>query len=171
MDRDQMIAQLSLQAGRIQALANGVSDEQARWKPDAESWSLLEVVNHLADEELEDFRTRLDTLLHRPGEEPPPIDPQGWVTSRGYNQRDLSESLDRFLAERQRSLGWLRGLEAPDWTIKVVGPDGSWEIRAGDMAAGWVAHDLLHMRQLVELHWAWTQREVEPYVTQYAGAW
>ena len=53
MTLDEMIAQLAIQAGRIRALAEGVSDEQARWKPDAESWSILEVVNHLYDEERE----------------------------------------------------------------------------------------------------------------------
>jgi len=171
MELDEMIAQMSLQAGRIRTLADGVSAERARWRPDAGSWSLLEVINHLGDEEREDFRTRLDFILHRPNEDPPPIDPQGWVTARGYNQRDLAESIDRFLAERQTSLVWLRGLGAPDWSTTVSAPDGSWSIRAGDMAAAWVAHDLLHMRQLVELHWAWTQRAVAPYATDYAGPW
>ena len=120
MNLEQMMTALALNSGRLRALADGVSDEQARWKPDADSWSILEVVNHLADEESADFRTRLDTLLHRPDEEPPDIDPQGWVTSRGYNQRDPAESLDRFLNERQRSLEWLRGLEALDWESAVV---------------------------------------------------
>lgn len=171
MELVEMMAQMSLQAGRIRALADGVAAAQARWRPDAESWSILEVVNHLADEEREDFRTRLDFILHRPGEDPPPIDPQGWVTARGYNQRDLAESIDRFLGERQTSLAWLRGLGAPDWATTVSAPDGSWRIRAGDMAAAWVAHDLLHTRQLVELHWAWTQQAVAPYATDYAGPW
>ncbi len=171
MGLDEMMAQMSLQAGRIRALADGVAAAQARWRPDAESWSILEVVNHLADEEREDFRTRLDFILHRPGEDPPPIDPQGWVTARGYNQRDLAESIDRFLGERQTSLAWLRGLDAPDWATTISAPDGSWRIRAGDMAAAWVAHDLLHTRQLVELHWAWTQQAVAPYTTDYAGPW
>lgn len=169
MNVDDMIAQMSLQAGRIRALADGVSDEHARWKPDDDSWSILEVVNHLYDEEREDFRVRLDTILHRPGEMAPPIDPQGWVTARGYNQRDPAQSLDNFLAERQRSLAWLRGLGSPDWTKELVMPWGS--LRAGDMAAAWVSHDLLHLRQLVELHWAWTQRAVAPYDSGYAGAW
>lgn len=72
MELVEMMAQMSLQAGRIRALADGVAAAQARWRPDAESWSILEVVNHLADEEREDFRTRLDFILHRPGEGPPP---------------------------------------------------------------------------------------------------
>lgn len=166
---EQMVTQLSLQAGRIRALAEGVTDEQARWRPDATAWSILEVVNHLADEEREDFRMRLDMILHRPGEAPPPIDPQGWITSRAYNRRDPAESLDRFLIERQRSLEWLRGLGSPDWDTAATGPWGT--VSAGEMAAAWVAHDLLHMRQFVELHWAWTQTSVAPYATLYAGEW
>ena len=46
----------------IQAVLAGVDAEQARWKPDADSWSILEVVCHLVDEEREDFRTRLDHI-------------------------------------------------------------------------------------------------------------
>ena len=170
MNLDDMIAQMALQAGRIRVLAEGVPDEQARWKPDAESWSLLEVVNHLYDEEREDFRVRLDLLLHRPSEVAPPIDPQTWVTERQYNQRDLAQSLDNFLAERDRSLDWLRGLGAPDFAAEIVMPWGA-VYHPGDMAAAWVSHDLLHLRQLVELHWAWTQRAVAPYASDYAGQW
>jgi len=38
-------------AQTIHSLTSGVSDEQARWKPDPDSWSILEVINHLYDEE------------------------------------------------------------------------------------------------------------------------
>ena len=170
MTLDEMITQMTWQAERIRTLVDGVGDEQARWKPDAESWSILEVVNHLYDEEREDFRVRLDYMLHRPGEDAPLIDPQGWVTERAYNQRDLAQSLSNFLAERQRSLDWLRGLGAPNLAAEVVMPWGA-VYHPGDMAAAWVSHDLLHLRQLVELHWAWTQRVVVPYQSDYAGAW
>jgi len=144
---------MALQAERIRVLVEGVSDEQARWKPDAASWSILEVVNHLYDEEREDFRVRLDLLLHQPEIVAPPIDPQAWVTARAYNERDRGESLGNFLAERRRSLDWLRGLGAPDVAAEIVMPWGA-VYHPGDMAAAWVSHDLLHLRQLVELHWA-----------------
>ena len=57
--------QLTQQAQTIRALVTGVSAEQARWKPTPEDWSLLEVINHLYDEEREDFRQRVDYQLHR----------------------------------------------------------------------------------------------------------
>jgi hypothetical protein len=156
-------------AARIRALVQEVSDEQARWKPDPASWSILEVVNHLWDEERHDFRVRLDITLHRPDQPWPPIDPGGWVTARAYNQRSLGPSLEGFLAERQASLAWLRGLEAPDWEASYQAPWGP--IRAGDLMAAWVAHDLLHTRQLVELHWAHTTAALDPYDVRYAGTW
>ena len=71
-------------------LFQSVSDEQARWKPDEGRWSILEVINHLYDEEREDFRKRLELVLKNPEEQWPPIDPEGWVVQRKYNQRNLS---------------------------------------------------------------------------------
>jgi hypothetical protein len=156
-------------AQAIQALVQGVSDEQARWRPGPDYWSMLEVINHLYDEEIEDFRAHLDLILHHRGEPWPRIDPQGWVVARGYNERDPAQSLQAFLHARQASLTWLEALSSPDWQAVYRAPFG--EITAGDMLASWVAHDLLHMRQLVELHWAQTARIVQPHSVAYAGAW
>ena len=169
MDMQSFLSQMLDNAERVRALAQGVSDRQARWKPRPDSWSILEVINHLLDEEKHDFRVRLDYTLRRPGEPWPPIDPGGWVTERGYNQRDLDTSLAQFLSERKASIAWLRALSQPDWEAAYEAPWGP--IRAGDLLASWVAHDLLHMRQLVELHWAYTTGELASYRPDYAGDW
>ena len=169
MNLDVYVAQMAANAHTIRQIIAGVSAEQARWKPDAESWSILEVINHLDDEERLDFRVRLDYILHKPGEDPPQIDPAGWVTARRYNERDLQESVDNFTQAREESLMWLKSLGTPDWDATYVASWGS--ISAGDMFAAWVAHDLLHLRQLVELHYAWTTRQVAPYSVKYAGEW
>lgn len=50
------IQQLQAQGDMILALIAGLTESKARWKPDAESWSILEVLNHLVDEEILDFR-------------------------------------------------------------------------------------------------------------------
>ena len=44
-------------------------------------------------------------------------------------------------------------------------------ITAGDMFASWLAHDLHHLRQLVELQRAYTEHQVQPYRMDYAGPW
>jgi hypothetical protein len=168
MDLDYVTTRMSNNAEAIRALVQAVTDEQARWRPEPTSWSILEVINHLYDEETEDFRAHLDVALHQT--QPwSSIDPQGWVTERQYNERDLEESLHNFLHERQTSLAWLRGLSSPDWHAAYSAPFG--QIAAGDILASWVAHDLLHTRQLVELHWAYTSMLVRPYRLDYAGPW
>jgi len=60
-------------------------------------------------------------------------------------------------------------LSSPDWEAVYEAPFGP--IRAGDVFASWVAHDLLHMRQLVELHWVYTTHRLQPYKVDYAGQW
>jgi hypothetical protein len=100
----------------------------------------------------------------------PSIDPQGWVTSRDYNSRDLAKSVAAFQEERATSLVWLARLEAPDWSRSRRHPAG-FTLQAGDLLASWLAHDMLHLRQLAELHYHYTQRSYAPYDVTYAGDW
>ena len=161
---------LSKNTATIQSLVQGVAEEQARWKPTPEEWSILEEINHLYDEESEDFRTRLDLLLHQPGQPWPGIDPPGWVVERSYNTRDLAASLSNFLQERQRSVSWLEGLSSPAWEARYQHPQAG-EISAGDLLASWLAHDFLHIRQLAQLHWEYVSLVAKPHSTDYAGTW
>ncbi len=167
MKLDSCIKELADNAQRICILVENVSAKQARWKPSPDSWSMLEVVNHLLDEEKLDFRVRLDITLRQSGEAWPGINPPLWVTERRYNERDPNESLAGFIAAREDSLTWLKTLNSPDWEASYEAPWGS--IRAGDLIASWMGHDLLHMRQLVELLLAYTVEDAKPYSVRYAG--
>jgi hypothetical protein len=151
-------------------LLGDMTPEQARWRPALESWSALEVLNHLYDEEREDFRQRLDIALHSPGQEFPPIDPQGWVTTRSYNTRDLQISLEQFREEREHSITWLQSVQNPDLT-RVSSHKSLQGLRAGDLLVSWVAHDLLHLRQLIELRWQYLGATSSPFRFDYAGEW
>lgn len=169
MDFQESRVMLDHNAERIRTLVEGVSPQQARWRPDPSSWSILEVVNHLYDEERSDFRVRLDIILHRSHQPFPPIDPQRWVQERRYNERELAPSLQNFLSERRASLDWLAQLGDPDWDVVAETPFGP--ASAGEIFSAWVAHDTLHMRQLVELHHAYIVKLVAPYNPEYAGEW
>ena len=170
MNLEHFTARLSHNADVICSLASGVTEEQVRWKPEPEAWSILEVINHLYDEEREDFQTRLDLLLHHPGQSWPGIDPAGWVIERQYNQRNPAVSLHNFLKERQGSITWLENLSEPNWEQGYNHPQAG-HISAADMLAAWVAHDFLHIRQLIELHWLALSQLGKSYAVAYAGAW
>jgi hypothetical protein len=170
MNHSMLMKQMETGAEAIRRLVEGVQPEQASWKINPAKWSLLEVMAHLHDEEREDFRVRLDILLHRPGDPWPPIDPQGWVAEREYAKKDLGEALQGFLKERADSLAWLRGLKAPAWDNYDEHPVAG-KITAGDIFSSWVAHDFLHIRQLTELHYRYLQHRIGSYSTAYAGDW
>lgn len=160
---------LAINRDRVAALARGVPEDQARWKPNEESWSVLEVVSHLADEEEFDFPVRLKIILEDDEKIWPEIDPAGWVVERAYNQGDLYQSLNRYVNLRNEWLAWLDTLENPDWDALYEAPFG--EIKAGDMFVSWVTHDLLHLRQLIELQRRYLEEQAKPYRMDYAGEW
>ena len=170
MQADAIIARLAANADVFRALVHDVGPDQARWRPAPDQWSILEVVNHLADEEVEDFRTRLDLTLHRPDEAWPPIDPVAWAVERGYRERDLAESIERFVRRRAASIAWLEALEAPAWDRTSVHPRGQ-RMSAGDLLTSWLAHDLIHVRQINRLHRQYLVRELSEHDPAYAGAW
>lgn len=169
MQFETLVQELVHSTAMIRALVAGLTTDDARVRPNPESWSVLEVVCHLHDVECEDFRFHLDSILHRPTEEWPDINPGIWITGRGYNQRDLPDMLDKFLAEREKSLAWLKGLSAPNWQAEHTDEGGS--ISAAEMFASWVAHDNLHIRQLVELRRARIVNLTAPFDVGYAGEW
>lgn len=154
----------------LPAVVAGVSADDARWKPADGAWSILEVVSHLLDEEVRDFRTRIRMTLQQPGEPWPAIDPEGWAVAERYNDRDLPAVTQQWAAERRASVAWLRSLGDVDWSIAYQHPHfGS--IHAGDLLASWAAHDALHLRQIAKRLYQIAGRDGGAYATVYAGEW
>ncbi len=153
----------------INALLAGISDSEARLKPTPKAWSILEVLCHLHDEEREDFREHLDFILHRQDGTWHPNRAEEWVTERKYNEQNPREMKEKFFGERSKSLDWLKGLEGANWDTSYTTPYRT--MTAGDMFASWVAHDNLHIRQLVELRRAHVERITAPCSIEYAGEW
>jgi hypothetical protein len=168
MNYSYFITSLENSAKKIKVLLEDVSGEQAKWKPNPEKWSILEVVNHLYDEEKGDFRKRLDLTLHSPDEEWPGIDPEGWVNSHEYQKKDFKKSVKNFINERTKSIEWLNTLYAPNWKQVYQHPIIG-HLSAADLLAAWATHDYLHMRQLSDLQSRYLNVLAEPFSTRYAS--
>jgi hypothetical protein len=172
LSRDELVRRLEYGARLILAAAEGAGEDEARWKPPSGAWSIVEIVNHLADEEVEDFRMRVRLTLESPDAEWPPIDPEGVARSRDYQHRPWPGSLRRFEQAREESLAWLRGLDGAMWDpTRAHRHPKIGALAVGDLAASWAAHDLLHVRQLVKRRFEYLQATADPYRTDYAGAW
>lgn len=169
-----LIRSLAVTGDAIAAAVAGVDEAAGKWRPPSGAWSIVEIVNHLADEEVEDFRTRLRLTLEDPARDWPGIDPEGAARERNYHERDLATSLARFRAARTDSLDWLRTLpggEDPAWAHEKTHPKFP-PIKAGDLLASWAAHDLLHLRQIAKRRYEFVREVAAPgFHVGYAGAW
>jgi hypothetical protein len=170
MMQQQIIDNLNDNQYVFSALLRKIAPVQAGWKPAQEKWSLVEVVNHLLDEELDDFRQRLEFALLKPNKPWMRIEPEKWVVVKNYSRRTLTESLKNFLKEREKSVQWLLGLTAPDWQVKDDYPFGI-VLTAEQILANWLAHDLLHIRQINALNYGYLATITPGIDLSYAGNW
>jgi len=170
MDFPKLIESLERFGRLLPAVVVDVSQSDAIWKPESGGWSILEIVCHLADEEVEDFRCRVELTLKDPASPWPPIDPEGVAIERNYNGQDMARVLERFVREREASVKWLRSIEDPNWDNAYVHPKFG-PIRVGEVMVSWAAHDQLHLRQIAKRMFEMNVRDGSPYATDYGGQW
>jgi hypothetical protein len=176
MDANALLLRLEHFPRGLVALVESLSEAEVRWKPPSGNFSILEVLCHLADEEVEDFRARVVSTLTDPAAVWPTIDPTQWPAERNYAGQSPHTAMHRFMAARAESLRQLR-LLAPsgragelDWSRAYqhpkVGP-----VAAGELLTAWAAHDALHLRQIAKRLFELAARDGGKYPTTYAGEW
>ena len=170
MDVISLCNTLTQQGEALLRLSSDISDEAARIPLIPGEWSILDVYCHLYDEEREDFRIRVVQTLLNPELPLPSIDPQGWVSARQYHQRSLHQVCQQFAHERVQSVAQLRALPVVDWQRRLNHPRLD-QLSAAQVAWAWVAHDLLHIRQITELRYRYFAQYTDAYGYGYAGEW
>jgi hypothetical protein len=161
----EIVHRLAVNAEAIRALVQSISEEQAQWQPNPDTWSMKKIMEHLYNEERIDFRQHLKEMLNDPPQ------PWGAFHDEYVAAESCRQALDSFLAEREASIGWLEALESPDWEIASQAQfvNETITLSAGDVLVSWVDHDFLHLRQMIALLHAWYEKEAAPYSTEYAG--
>lgn len=169
MDTQYIIDQLTLDKQVVSVLLRIETPDAQQWRPSADHWCMLEVVCHLVDEEVDDFRTRVKAALNPEQHSFTPIDPEGWVKARQYMQQDYQSKLQEWLSERDKSIAWLNSLQQPNWNSclvhDILGP-----MTAGQLLANWLAHDYMHIRQILRIKHAYLAKSSDQDLS-YAGKW
>ena len=169
MNSEKIIQELERNKTVFKKLLFNINKDEYLWKTRPNKWCLLEIICHLHDEEIEDFRTRVKYVLENPERKLPPIDPTKWVEDRKYIEQDYKIILNRFLEEREASIKWLLELKNPKWDNYYQHP------KLGPMSAklflsNWLAHDYLHFRQILKLKFDYL-KFISGENLEYAGGW
>ena len=150
---------------------SSIDEELRHWKKQEENWSNLEVLCHLLDEEREDFRLRLQSLWNDPEADFIPIDPANWPSLRKYSEQDFDHTLAGFLEERDNSIAFLEELDEEDARWKnIKHHEQLGELSPEFYLHNWLAHDLLHIRQLTRIRYDYVSA-MSLLSVDYAGTW
>lgn len=169
MTVNELIIQLSKNQQIIASMLSDIPPDFSHFKKDDQSWSPLIIICHLVDEEIEDFRARIQHFSAHPETSPPPIDPEGWVISRAYEQQDFESKLREWLSERSVSLKYLETLNPDDYTKGFDHPHfGRFTVEY--LMDNWLAHDILHIRQLTRIRYHYLSA-ASSHSIEYAGKW
>ena len=132
----------------LRGLMSEISDEDARWKPAADRFSIAEVLAHLSHSEGHCYRARVDRFL---AEEMPELEPDdAQMHLELYKNGDPEEDFAHFEEQREDNMEFLRGLPAAAGERKAMHREAG-EITLAEMLHEWALHDLGHVRQIAEL--------------------
>jgi DinB superfamily len=132
----------------LRGLISEISEDDARWKPAPDRFSIAEVLAHLSHSEGHCYRARVDRFLAEEMPEFEPDDAQMHLDL--YRNADPEEEFGHFEDQRETNVELLRGLPAAAGNRKARHREAG-EITLSQMLHEWALHDLGHIRQVAEL--------------------
>jgi hypothetical protein len=132
----------------LRGLMAEISEEDARWKPAPDRFSIAEVLSHLSHSEGHCYRPRVERFL---SEEMPEFElDDAQMHLEVYKNADPEEDFAHFEDQRETNVERLRGLPAEAGKRKARHLAAG-EITLSQMLHEWALHDLGHIRQIAEL--------------------
>jgi hypothetical protein len=144
-DREPLAVQDELPRALERAVA-GLSETLLRTPEKPGKWSVIDVVQHLADSEMVyGYRIRLILASDRPAIEG--YDQDAWAGALRYRDAPLNDALDQIRVARGANLRLMRGLAPEQWERYGMHSErGPESVR--HIASLLAAHDLVHRRQI-----------------------
>ncbi len=139
---------LAATPGILRGLMSELTEDDARWKPAPDRFSVAEVLAHLSHSEGHCYRMRLDRFL---AETRPTFEPdEAQMHLDLYRGADPQSAFQQFEQQRKTNVEYLRGLPS-EAGGRVALHQESGEITLNQMLHEWALHDLGHIRQIAEL--------------------
>ena len=130
----------------VRSATGGLTDEQLRTPEAPGKWSVLQIVQHLADTELV-YGYRLRNVLAADEPEIAAYDQDAWAERLGYHDASLGDVLDELEMLRRRKLRLIGRLREEEWERAGQHTErGRESVR--EMVRLLAAHDLAHLQQI-----------------------
>ncbi|MCQ4086187.1 DinB family protein [Saccharibacillus sp. JS10] len=131
---------------RLFQAIEGLDESDVSWKASPSSWSVTEVLGHLADHSIVvSFRIR--AVLAGSQSILPAFDQEKWVTSQHSHAQSAASILAFFQAQLTYNGALLQRLEADHWQKSGIHPQGN-PVTITDIVKGFSAHVDRHIQQI-----------------------
>jgi DinB superfamily len=132
--------------GRIARLIDAAQSSEVTRKPAPGKWSVLEIIVHLAEDELTSS-WRYRQMLERDGATLQGFDQDLWARLGDYANWPAQDALDMFRLLREANLRMLAKLSPAEWERSGVHEERG-RITVRELARHMAAHDINHIKQI-----------------------
>lgn len=134
---------------QLAALVAGLSGEQLTFRPADGKWSIVEILAHLADDEIATY-WRYRQMIEHDGVPLSGFDQELWARLGNYQSWGSDEALALFRLLRNANLRMLESLSAEQWKRSGDHAERG-RLTVADLARHMAAHDINHLRQIERL--------------------
>lgn len=136
----------------------GLTEEQLKWKENANKWSITEVITHLTDHNLVvSFRIR--TILSKPHSVLATFDQDQWIVGQAANEENAAHALQLFQALLTYNHLLFRRLKHDDLSKIGINAKGE-EVDIYKVVNGFTTHVHHHLAQIDRIKQAYAAQEL-----------
>jgi uncharacterized damage-inducible protein DinB len=149
VDGKDPIAMQRAAADALERLTAAVPEEKLRRRPAPQKWSVLEILAHLAEDELV-TSWRYRQMIEHNGVTMMGFDQDEWARRGDYGSWNVREPLEMFRLLREANLRLLTRLTAKEWECEGNHAERG-RVTVRDLARHMAAHDINHIVQIERL--------------------
>jgi DinB superfamily len=133
----------------IARLIDGVPVRMLRERPNPGKWSIVEIIAHLAEDELTSS-WRYRQMIECDGQTLPGFDQELWARLGNYRSWDVRDALEMFRLLREANLRMLERLTPDQWEHSGNHTERG-KMTVLELARHMAAHDINHIKQIEAL--------------------
>ncbi len=134
---------------RLYRLVDGLSPRQLTYRPAPDKWSIVEILAHMAEDELSSS-WRYRQMIEHDGVTLEGFDQELWALLGKYETWSATEALEMFRLLREANLRMLNALTSEQWERSGNHVERG-KLTVRELARHMAAHDINHIKQIENL--------------------
>jgi len=161
MDTDKLIAKYESGHQLLLDQLKDIPKQAYYFKSHTKSWSIAEIIVHLADSEAHGF-VRAKKIIAESGGKVCVYNPQIWADNLFYAEINYIDALDLIRLLRKNLVVVLKSINNEDWSKYIYHPETG-KISLVDLIQLYIGHIDIHIKQIHRMFNLWNKSKKEEY--------